>query len=115
MSDVEVELYSGRPNPRFVLSPADAAEFRRRLAALSLARNAEGPRDTLGYRGLRVTGPDAPGVEVTISAGGVEVSDSGGKRRLTDPGRRLERWLVKAATGQLQQGELNAVLQDLGH
>lgn len=115
MTEVEVELYSGRPNPRFVLSAPDAAEFRRRLDALPLARDAAGPRDGLGYRGLRVTGPDAPGVEVVVSAGTVEVSSGGGARRLADPGRQLERWLVKAAATQLQQGELNVLLQDLEH
>ena len=116
MSEVEVELYSGRVNPRFVLSAADAAELQRRLDALPSVRDAPEPLDILGYRGLRITDPDAPNMEVVVSAGTVEIRGSRhGTRRLADPGRQLERWLVKAGAGKLQQGELNAVLQELQH
>ena len=113
MNEVEVEMYSGRPNPRFVLSGPDTRELQQRLQALPPAPEAAAPRDDLGYRGLRITGPTAPGAEVVVSAGTVEVRDATGKRRLADPGRLLERWLIAAASTRLQQGELDAVLQDL--
>ena len=113
--EVEVDLYSGRPNPRFALAPATAAELERRLAGLPPPdAGAAGPRDGLGYRGLRVTGRDASFAEVVVSAGVVEVRDRAGNvHRRADPGRELERWLAEAGSGRLQQDALDAVRQDL--
>ena len=111
---VEVELYSGRPNPQFTLPPAVAAELRRRLAALPpAAADAPGPRDGLGYRGLRIVG-GADAAAVVVSAGSVEIEDrAGGVTRRADPGRGLERWLVEAAGGQLPPDAHDALRQDL--
>jgi hypothetical protein len=91
--EVEVDIYSGRPNPRVALPPATVAELRRRFDALPLAAaGAAGPRKGLGYRGLRITGDAVPGGgEIVVSAGSVT--------RRADPDRGLERWLVEAMVG----------------
>jgi len=111
--EVEVDLYSGRPNPRFNLPVA--AEFERRLTGLPPATaGTDQVRDGLGYRGLRITGASIG--EVFVSGGVVEIRDPiGGVTRRTDPGRSLERWLVKAASGQIPSGELDVVRDDLTH
>jgi len=111
--EVEVDLYSGRPNPRFNLP--DAAEFERLLTGLPPASaGTDQVRDGLGYRGLRVTGTSIG--EVFISGGVVEIRDAvGGVTRRTDPGRSLERWLVNAASGQVPPGELDIIQDDLTH
>lgn len=114
--DVEVDLYSGRPNPRFHLEPAVAAELMRRLAALPSLSGRATPRETLGYRGLRIE-PDvteSPITEILVSDGVVFVRDRGGAERwLEDRHRRLERWLIEAGTANLNAGEIAALRQDL--
>lgn len=114
--DVEVDLYSGRPNPHFRLEPATAAELVRRLANLPSASGAARPRDGLGYRGLRIRAEtlEFPVTEIVVSGGTVIVRDrSGAERPLEDPHRDLERWLVEAGTAQLDAAETAVLRQDL--
>jgi hypothetical protein len=111
--EVEVDLYSGRPNPRFTLP--DVAEFERRLAGSPPPDAGTGQvRDGLGYRGLRVSGTSVG--EVLVSGGVIEVRDAAGRvTRRADPGRSLERWLIGAAAGQVPPGDLDIVRDNLTH
>jgi hypothetical protein len=54
---VEIDAFSGRPNPSWELSPDEAAELARRLADLPNA-NAPAPAPGLGYRGFVITNPE---------------------------------------------------------
>ncbi|KMO29930.1 hypothetical protein VQ02_28910 [Methylobacterium variabile] len=111
--DVEVDLYSGRPNPRFPLSPAAAAELERRLDALPPAAAGAATRDGLGYRGLRVA-PGGRFADVFVSAGVVELRDRAGRTlSRADPGRRLERWLIEDGAGHLPADEARMLRDDL--
>jgi hypothetical protein len=114
--DVEIDLYSGRPNPRFRLDPASAAELIRRLVALRPSTGHARPREGLGYRGLRIE-PDATGspfAEVVISGGVVLVRDHDGRERLLDdPGRDLERWLVEASASEVDADVVALLRRDL--
>jgi hypothetical protein len=112
---VEVDLYSGRPNPTFVVDAAAAAELRRRLDALPPASGTARPRDGLGYRGLRVRAgtPELP-PEVYVSDGTVVVhAADGSATRLADEGRALERWLFEAGAAGLGPDEAAVVRDDL--
>jgi len=114
--DVEVDLYSGRPNPRFHLGPATAAELMSRLAALPPLSGRATPRATLGYRGLRVDAgvTESTITEIVVSGGAVFVCDRAGTQRvLEDRERGLERWLVEASAGQLDPNEVAVLDQDL--
>lgn len=114
--DVEVDLYSGRPNPRFRLEPAAAAELMRRLATLRPLPGYATPRDTLGYRGLRIEAgaAESPVTEIVVSNGVVFVRDRGGAERLLeDLHRGLERWLIEAGTANLDPGEVAMLRQDV--
>lgn len=52
--DVEIDLFSGRVNPRWTLSEPDAVTVRAALAGLTeTQQNEAGPPD-LGYRGFRI-------------------------------------------------------------
>jgi hypothetical protein len=113
MTEVEVELYSGRPNPRLSLSPEATAALQQRLDELPPAGTFARATDALGYRGLRVTGIDGAGTEVEVSAGIVEIRHGAAVRQLADPGRRLELWLVETVAAQMQQGEGDYILKDL--
>jgi hypothetical protein len=54
---VELDAFSGLPNPRWVLSAADAAELAERLRTLSPATETELPPAILGFRGFRIHNP----------------------------------------------------------
>jgi hypothetical protein len=101
--DVEVDLYSGRPNPRFRLPPEMEDELVRRVDALPAATGAIRPAEGLGYRGLRVDARTwSPPAEVVVSAGTVTVRDARGDvRLLLDRDRDLERWLIDAGSTEL--------------
>lgn len=95
---VELEVYSGRPNPSWALRADQAAEYRRRLDALPAAAAAPHADDALGYRGLRVTDGAA---EVRVARGGVTARRGAETRALRDEGRAFERWLVETGRGAL--------------
>ncbi|MEV5238298.1 hypothetical protein AB0K89_04090 [Streptomyces cinnamoneus] len=85
---VELDLFSGRPAPRWHLGPGAAEEFRTLSAALPPAGTVTHPREPgLGYRGFTVTDGDTV---VRVFAGRV----TGGATSRADPGRYLERWLL---------------------
>lgn len=86
---VELELFSGRPDPRWCLDPGDAQEFRVLTAGLPLADPAAArpPAPGLGYRGFTVTDADRV---VHVFAGRV----TEGATSRSDPGRSVERWLL---------------------
>jgi hypothetical protein len=113
--DVEVDLYSGRPNPHFRLEQAAAATLMRLLADLPPLSGHATPRQTLGYRGLRIVSvTESPVAEIVVSGGVVFVRDQdGAERQLKDPGRRLERWIVDTGAAKLDPGAVAAVNQDL--
>ncbi|NOG70426.1 hypothetical protein [Roseicella sp. DB1501] len=95
MLEIEIDLYSGRPNPRVTLAPATAVELSRRLAALPPSPAIGANEPGLGYRGLLVTGlPEA--AELRIAAGQVTLRDPAGHASArTDPDRALEYWLIE--------------------
>lgn len=114
--DVEVDLYSGRPNPRFRLEPAAAAVLMHRLAVLPPLPGRATPRATLGYRGLRINAgvTESTVTEIVVSGGAVFVRDRDGSEHvLKDVDRELERWLVEAGAGQLDPHEVAVLDQDL--
>lgn len=101
---VEVDLYSGRPNPSFELGVEQGEELRRRLRRLP--RHPDPPLlpTALGYRGLLVDDASRMG-RITLCRGAVLVEEPGGGRRwLHDPGGDVERWLVAAGAPALDPG-----------
>jgi len=97
---VEVNLFSGRPNPAWRVTDERAREFLQIWNALPSApgQTKAAQSTALGYRGCILTGPGeerwlaVDGV-VTHFEGGVT---SGGERR-ADPARRLEHALMNSA------------------
>ncbi len=109
--EVELDVFSGRPNPTWVLSVADAAYFLDKLASLPPvgAGQIENP---LGYRGFVVdTGRGEVG---RVQKGTVEVA--GGERRsyFADPSRELERWLFNRAATEIDSDLAALVEAELG-
>jgi hypothetical protein len=115
--DVEIDLYSGRPNPGFGLTDEAANEFQRRLNGLPpLASDGGTVRDAIGYRGVRVAGHGSGFAHVVVSGGVVEIHDAAGQvTRRADPNRALERWLVEAGSGHVPPDDLAIARDDLTH
>ncbi|AUS77504.1 hypothetical protein C1701_02965 [Actinoalloteichus sp. AHMU CJ021] len=131
--DVEVALYSGRPNPVFRLRGAEREEASRRLGALVAVPDRSAPPGGLGYQGFRLRPASSDG---SSDAGAWEVGDAGdeptvagssiveyavggglvvargadgGVRVSLDPGRELERWLAERSTRALTEQEIRLV------
>jgi hypothetical protein len=114
--DVEVNLYSGRPNPRFPLTNDDVTDILGRLAALPPTTHAP-PATALGYRGLILTDDTARGpfARVEVSRGLVVAQDHHGDRhRFLDPDRALERHLVALADRHLEASAVENIRRELG-
>ena len=114
--EVEVDLYSGRPNPRFRLAPAAAAELMRRIAALPPLPGPAAVSERLGYRGFRIEADeDEPSfTEMVVSNGVVVVRDrSGAERFLADPNRSVERWLAETGAPMLDPGAASVLREQL--
>jgi hypothetical protein len=100
---VEVDLYSGRPNPSWPLTPEEVARLVERIDNLAPADEAE-PPGRLGYRGLRFH-LQAQGREIAWGDsfdGHLRLRDSAGSRHLADPGGEVERWLLATGEGKIE-------------
>jgi hypothetical protein len=87
---LELDIFSGRPNPVWQLSAADAALFEQKLAALPVTTPGQ-LANPLGYRGFIVKLGEST---VTVQNGAVLLDRAGQVAGHKDPGRALERWLL---------------------
>ena len=94
-AEVELDLFSGRPNPVWTLSNADTTELERRLSALPKT-SAKTLFDGLGYRGLIVR--RSKEATAHVQNGVVALASHESSTYLEDSQRALERWLI--ATGK---------------
>jgi hypothetical protein len=90
---VEVDVYSGRPNPEFAVGAADAAAIRERLRALPRATGAALPEGRLGYRGFSLKQPGRL-PQVYVGSGLIVVYGSGEAEELYRDAHGLERFLI---------------------
>jgi hypothetical protein len=109
---VEVDIFSGMPNPVWTLSEAAAAAYLSKLSELSrtAARQRSGK---LGYRGLVVRMPEQPGRIVYIQDGVVESDDGTSRTFFRDQQRSLERWLIGTGEELLDRAALSAIDADM--
>lgn len=100
---VEVDLYSGRPNPTWTLPPEAVALLEQRLATAPRATNARMSDPGLGYRGLTVALPISTGgvASIRIFAGLVERVTASGAVLVRDDQRALERALIATASDKI--------------
>jgi hypothetical protein len=93
--EVELDILSGMPNPAWVLTPAEAENFRTKLAGLRQAtqRSLSG---NLGYRGfiLQIQTGTSSRI-VRVQRGMVQISDGTIDMYFTDEARELERSLLQ--------------------
>ena len=109
---VILDIFSGLPNPSWLLSASEAAELERRLLNLKPAPPSSASEPPgLGYRGFIVESNDEPRIDspLVIYRGFVRH----GSISLSDPGRTLERWLLDLAGPRLAPNVREIVVRDL--
>jgi hypothetical protein len=110
--EVELDIFSGRANPTWVLGAADADALVRRVAALPRIPPCE-LSTKLGYRGLIVKftrGADARLIRVQSRC--VEIVE-GGTTHARDEGRELERWLIETGRPHMEHEVMELVEREV--
>ena len=108
---VTLGLYSGRPDPAWTLTGAEAAALDVALAGLP-AKVGEPPAGGLGYHGFTIERPD--GTLVAFD-GAVAPPGSGARPYRDDPGRTIERLLLETARAHVTGNELAEVMGALAN
>jgi hypothetical protein len=114
---IELDAFSGRPNPRWELTQAQAAEFLKLLRALQPAQMSHSMGDGLGYRGFIVSangGPVDGYGEIRVYRGTVLVRRGDRTEALSDPQQILERWLLRSARGHVAEAVLQYIQSEIG-
>ena len=94
----ELQVFSGRPNPAWELTPAEVDELASRFRRLTVTTSAPS-EPALGYRGVAVENPGgAADLPARIQAcGGVVSAPRPGGRFALDDTEGIERWLLDLA------------------
>ncbi len=110
---VELNIFSGRPNPSWELSEEEASELAKRLAGLT-PTNQPHRVGGLGYRGFSISNPTASaGVPMHMNVfDGVIASLEGGNTRHYKDTNNVEHWLLEQAR---KQGHGEILDQTLGN
>jgi hypothetical protein len=116
---VEVDIFSGRPNPSWELSAQEAQELLERVQRLPRSAAVGSVKQDLGYRGLIVTADknEAGGFDRLLVSDGIVLASAANRpqQQFTDDGRALERWLLKIAKGQIEDGLYTYILSQVEH
>jgi hypothetical protein len=113
---VELDVFSGRPNPHWTLTSQEASEFVRLLRTLPQQKVEGSVKEGLGYRGLVVTGSEKSiaGYDEILISNGVVVARQGNESwQFTDKDRVLERWLFQTGRGELDDNLYNQIYSDI--
>lgn len=108
-AEVELDIFSGMPNPMWVLTTAEAESLARRLAALP-GISACDLSARLGYRGLvvKVTNSSATRL-IWVQSGCVQIAEGETTIHARDVGRKLERWLIETGRPHLAENVIAIV------
>jgi hypothetical protein len=114
---VELDVFSGRPNPQWNLTTEERAELNRLLQALPEAKTEKPLLPGLGYRGFIVTALEdkATGCsEIVIFKKYVSAKCNGKLLQFTDKDRTLERWLLQTGRSHLEDSfyqQINSAIE----
>ena len=101
--EVELDIFSGMPNPTWVLTNAKADSFVNKLAAMSRTSSTE-LSGNLGYRGFIVQVTQGANTQlIHIQTGIVHISIGATNVYVNDEDRELERWLLNTGKSLLKK------------
>jgi hypothetical protein len=107
--EVELDIFSGMPNPTWVLTGAEAASFLQKLAELPPASPTK-LSGNLGYRGLIVQVTQGADTQlIHIQNGTVHIAKGAIDFYTRDDNRKMERWLVNTGKAHLKNELLQVV------
>jgi hypothetical protein len=102
MLEVELDVFSGLPNPKWVLTNAEADNFAMQLARLRRI-SAQSLSGNVGYRGFIVQMTNGTGTrQICIQTGTVHVSEGAKTVYARDGDHALERWLLNTGRPHLK-------------
>jgi hypothetical protein len=105
---VELDAFSGRPNPTWTLTDAERTELEGLLTGLPRAEVDALPEPGLGYRGFRITIPSegaSAAREIDVTRGLVRIGEAGDRPIRRDV-HGLEAWLRAQARREGHGGVL---------
>ncbi len=103
--DVGLDVFSGMPNPSWILTASESERFLKQVATLPLASVGE-LSGRLGYRGFVVRRTQGGDVQLMrVHSGKLRISRTAQTAHAIDQGRGLERWLLVTGKPHLK-GEL---------
>ncbi len=114
-AQVELDIFSGVPNPTWALTLPETEDLMSRIARLDPIEEGRQRAENLGYRGFIVqigAAGSATGQAILAARGIIEVTGSTGTVYYLDPQRQIELWLLATArpplgddlTGQIVKG-----------
>src|SRR5882724_5553115 len=105
--EIELDVFSGRPNPRWLLSPSQEIEWAIRLDSLPNAAGQDMPEPPgLGYRGFTVRADK----QVRVYGGLAQIDDE----TYLDVRRNLEKWLLSTSGSSVDESIKEMVATELG-
>jgi hypothetical protein len=111
-AEVELDIFSGRPNPKWILTDAEAASFASTLQALPRISGGQ-PPGNLGYRGFLVLMTQGTDSQLfRVHRGIVYRLHGNHDAEAQDANRQLERWLLNGAKGHVENDLLLVVERD---
>jgi hypothetical protein len=112
---VELDIYSGKPNPSWSLSKELIPDLLQRLRALEPSGTAPAEFDGLGYRGVRASLQDSSKLTASliVSRGAVTIVRDGQQSWYRDAGRQLELWLVQSGASIVSSDVLQYVTREI--
>jgi hypothetical protein len=103
--NVILDIFSGRPNPRWELSHEQTSQFLKKIMKLKNKENfhAESSKTELGYRGFIVEEENfaQKGRRFYVYNGIVNVSENNSSYALDDKEYSIERWLLETSPNYL--------------
>ena len=111
--EVELDIFSGMPNPTWVLTNDQADSFTKKLAASPPIS----PRElagNLGYRGFIVQATQGANTQVIhIQTGIIQISLGATNTYAKDEDRQLERWLLNTGKPHLKDELFQTVMREV--
>ena len=100
--EVELDIFSGMPNPTWILRNGDTDSFLKQFAALPQTSATE-LSGNLGYRGFIVQCTQGANTQfIRIQNGTVQISEGVTNVYAYDENRELERWLLNTGRPHLK-------------
>lgn len=104
---VELDIFSGKPNPSWKLSTEQVEFLQTSLKSLDEVSEKQPIAPDLGYRGFVVTLNN--NVRIDIYGGTITIH----KKVFLDRGRMLERWLVRTSDQRISEALKQVVLKEI--